>query len=170
MSLVTFPPRGYSMMLMMLNDDDGLPNLKGMRNRLLKIQTFITDHYIILTNLLYRVRTLTSHDTEESENSSESPHLGEIKRMRKQCVPGASRYSRAPGSRLVAILFSMKRGSLRACANSGYQALFSDFSSAGSVHFDPILDTATLIRFRSLTLNWMVLQSTLKTFFSVYST
>ena len=61
-----------------------------MRNRLLKIQTFITRHYIILTSLLYRVRTLTSHDTEESENSPESPHLGEIKRMRKYCVPGAS--------------------------------------------------------------------------------
>ena len=27
---------------------------------------------------------------EESENSSESPHLGEIKHMHKQCVPGAS--------------------------------------------------------------------------------
>ena len=32
----------------------------------------------------------TSHDTEESENSPESPHLGEIKHMRKQRVPGAS--------------------------------------------------------------------------------
>ena len=96
----------------MLNDDDGLPNLmcakckrrveslenhtwgrkslKGLRNHLVKIRTFITRHYIILTSLLYRVRTLTSHDTEESENSPESPHLGEIKRMRKQCVPGAS--------------------------------------------------------------------------------
>ena len=95
-----------------LNDDDGLPNLicakckqrveslenhtwgrkslKGMRNRLLKIQTFITYHYIILTSLLYRVQTLTSHDTEESENSLESPHLGKIKHMRKQCVPGTS--------------------------------------------------------------------------------
>ena len=31
-----------------------------------------------------------SHDAEESENSPESPHLGKIKRMRKQCVPGAS--------------------------------------------------------------------------------
>ena len=61
-----------------------------MRNRLLKMQTFITRHYIFLTSLLYRVRTLTSHDTEESENSPESLHLGEIKRMRKQCVPGAS--------------------------------------------------------------------------------
>ena len=68
----------------------GRESLKGMRNRLLKIQTFIAPHYIILTSLLYRVRTLTSHDTEESENSPESPHLGEIKRMRKQCVPGAS--------------------------------------------------------------------------------
>ena len=50
-------------------------SLKGMRNRLQKIQTFITRHYIILTSLLYRVRTLTSHDTEESENSLESPHV-----------------------------------------------------------------------------------------------
>ena len=40
--------------------------------------------------MLYRVRTLTSHNAEESENSPESPHLGEIKCMRKQCVPGAS--------------------------------------------------------------------------------
>ena len=72
-----------------LNDDDGLLNLicasgelkvwrtilkslKDMRNRLLKIQTFITRHYIILTSLLYWVQTLTSHDTEESENSPES--------------------------------------------------------------------------------------------------
>ena len=39
--------------------------------------------------MLYRVQTLTSHNMEESENSPESPHLGEIKRMRKQCVPGA---------------------------------------------------------------------------------
>ena len=29
-----------------------------------------------------------SSDTEKSENSLDSPHLGEIKRMRKQCVPG----------------------------------------------------------------------------------
>ena len=58
-----------------LNNDDGLPNLmcakckrrveslenhtwgrkslKGLRNRLLKIRTFITRHYIILTSLLY---------------------------------------------------------------------------------------------------------------------
>ena len=40
--------------------------------------------------MLYRVRTLTSHNAEESEKSPESQHLGEIKRMRKQCVPGAS--------------------------------------------------------------------------------
>ena len=39
---------------------------------------------------IYRVRNLTSHDKEESENNPETPHLGEIKRMRKQCVPGAS--------------------------------------------------------------------------------
>ena len=49
----------------------------------------ITRHYSILTSILYRVRTLTSRNAEESENSPESPHLGEIKRMRKQCVPGA---------------------------------------------------------------------------------
>ena len=105
-----------------LNDDDGLPNLmcakckrrveslenhtlgrkslKGMRNRLLKIRTFITRHNIILTSLLYQVQTLTSHDTEESENSPESPYLGEIKRMCKQCVPGTSPFARA-GERLV---------------------------------------------------------------------
>ena len=37
---------------------------------------------------------------EESENSPEFPHLGEIKCMRKQCVPGASHFLRAPGTRL----------------------------------------------------------------------
>ena len=63
----------------------GRKSLKGMRNRLLK--TFIRRHYVILTSIriLYRVQTLTSHNTEESENSPESPPLGEIKRMRKQC-------------------------------------------------------------------------------------
>ena len=103
-----------------LNDDNGLPNLmcakckrrveslenhtwgrkslKGLRNHLLKIRTFITRHYIILTSLLYRVRTLTSHDTEESENSPESTHLGEIKRMRKQCAPGASPFFARAGN------------------------------------------------------------------------
>ena len=103
-----------------LNDDDGLPNLmcakckrrveslenhtwsrkslKVLKNRLLKIRTFITPHYIILTSLLYRVRILTPHDTEESENSRESPHLGEIKRMRKQCVPGASPFLARAGN------------------------------------------------------------------------
>ena len=39
--------------------------------------------------MLYRVRALTSHNTEESENIPDSPHLGEIKRMRKHRVPGA---------------------------------------------------------------------------------
>jgi len=37
----------------------------------------------------YRIQILTLHNTEESENSPESPHLGEIKRMRKQCAPDA---------------------------------------------------------------------------------
>ena len=72
-----------------LNDDDGMcakckrrvervenhtwgrKSLKGIRNRLFKIRTFNTRHYIILTSLLYQVRTLTSHDTEKSENSPE---------------------------------------------------------------------------------------------------
>ena len=82
-----------------------LKSLKGMRNRLLKIQTFITRHYIILTSLLYRVR-MTSRDTEESENSPESP-FGEIKhlifivtfppgviRMNFELVAGASPFFR----------------------------------------------------------------------------
>ena len=30
-----------------------------------------------------------SHNTEESENSPESPYFGEIKHMCEQCVPGA---------------------------------------------------------------------------------
>ena len=49
----------------------------------------VTRHYSILTSILYRVRTLMSRNAEESENTPESPHLGEIKRMSKQCVPGA---------------------------------------------------------------------------------
>jgi len=32
---------------------------------------------------------LTSYTMDVSENNPESPHPGEIKRMRKQCVPGA---------------------------------------------------------------------------------
>ena len=38
-----------------------------------------------------------SHDTEESENSPESPHLGEIKHMRKQCVPDTSPFFTCAG-------------------------------------------------------------------------
>ena len=45
---------------------------------------------LLAAPVLYRVRTLTSDNTEESENSPESPHLGKIKCMRKQCVPGTS--------------------------------------------------------------------------------
>ena len=102
-----------------LNDDDSLSNLictkctqrvenhacilkllKGMRNRLLKIQTFITRHYIILTSLLYWVRTLTSHDTEESKNSPESPLLGEVKCMHS-VYQALLHFSHAPGMRLM---------------------------------------------------------------------
>ena len=53
------------------------------------IRTFITRHCNILISIHYRVRTLTSHNTEESENTPESPYLGEIKRIRRQCVPGS---------------------------------------------------------------------------------
>ena len=52
--------------------------------------------------MLYRVRTLTSHNAEESENSPESPHLGEIKHMRKQCVPGASPFFARAGDEATA--------------------------------------------------------------------
>ena len=45
--------------------------------------------------MLNRFRTLTSHNAEESENSPESPPLGEIKRMRKQFVPGGFSVFRA---------------------------------------------------------------------------
>ena len=41
-----------------------------------------------------------SHDTEELENSPESPHLGEIKHMRKQCAPGAPTFFDCTGMRL----------------------------------------------------------------------
>ena len=54
--------------------------------------------------MLYRVRTLTSHNAEESENSPESPHLGEIKRMRKQCVPGASPFFARAGDEATGLL------------------------------------------------------------------
>ena len=88
-------------LLLIENHTRGHKLLKGMRNRLLKIRTLITRHYVILTSILYRVRTLTSHNTEESENSPDSPHLGETKRMRKQCVPQALlHFSCVPGTRL----------------------------------------------------------------------
>ena len=96
------------------DDDDGLPNLmcakckqrveslenhtwghkplKGLRNCLLKIRTFITRHYnIILRSLLYRVQTLTSHNTRKNQKIVQSPHiLGRLNACAKQCVPGAS--------------------------------------------------------------------------------
>ena len=54
--------------------------LKGVRIAYWKSELSL--HAIILS----WVRTLTSHDTEESENSPQSPHLGEIKCIHKQCV------------------------------------------------------------------------------------
>ena len=59
----------------------------------------------ILTSILYRVRTLTSHNEEESENSPESPHLGEIKCMRKQCVPGAPPFFTCAGDKATICLY-----------------------------------------------------------------
>ena len=62
--------------------------------------------------MLNRVRTLTSHNAEESENSPESPHLGEIKRMRKQCVPGTSPFFARAGdeANLVTTIENTKYG------------------------------------------------------------
>ena len=88
----------------MLNYDDSLPNLVcevqaeswKFREPYLGSQIAeglacwksITHHYnIILTSILYQVQTLMSHNTEESENSPESPHLGETKRMRSVYQP-----------------------------------------------------------------------------------
>ena len=88
-----------------LNDDDGLLNLKcakckqsletvmidltKFKRSVAVLQSELTCHCNILITIPYRVQTLTSHNTEESENTPESPYLGEIKRMRKQCVPGS---------------------------------------------------------------------------------
>ena len=70
-----------------LNDDDDLPNLVCAKCKR-RVESLEICTWIILRSL--QVRTLTSHDMRESENSPEFPHLGEIKRMRKQCIPGAS--------------------------------------------------------------------------------
>ena len=56
------------------------------------IRTCIKHHYSILTSILYRVQTLTSHNTEESEYNLESLHRGEIKRtVRKREVKFTTR-------------------------------------------------------------------------------
>ena len=63
-------------------------------------------HYIILTRLLYQVRTLTSHDTEESENCLlilPKAYLGEIKHMGEQCVPGAPPFIVHAGDEAISI-------------------------------------------------------------------
>ena len=41
-----------------------------------------------------------SRNAEESENTPDSPHLGEIKHMRKQCVPGAPSFLACARTRL----------------------------------------------------------------------
>jgi len=90
----------------MLNDDDGSANLMcaKCKRRVESLETAMMNltkfkrsvavlqsehHYSIQTSMLHRVRTLMSYNAEESDNSPESPHLGEIKRMSKQCVLGA---------------------------------------------------------------------------------
>ena len=66
-------------------------NLTKFKRSVAVLQSELSLHHcIILTSILYRVQTLTSDNTEESENTPESPYLGEIKHMRKQCVPGIS--------------------------------------------------------------------------------
>ena len=40
-----------------------------------------------------------SRNVEESENTPESSHLGEIKHMRKQCVPGAPSFLACAGDK-----------------------------------------------------------------------
>ena len=62
-----------------------------------------------------RVQTLTSNNTEESENSLEAPHLGEIKRMRTQCEPGASPFFARAGDEA-----SMCRTNLRMAVQRKY--------------------------------------------------
>ena len=73
------------------------------------IRTFITRHCNILISIHYRVRTLTPHNTEESENTPESPYLGEIKRMRK-LVSCPAYFSHAEGKN------SLVNGLFRLCS------------------------------------------------------
>ena len=73
-----------------------LKSLKSMRNRLLKIHytpLYYPDKFTISSP------NSTSHDTEESENIPESPHLGEIKRMRS-VYQALLRFSRAQVTKL----------------------------------------------------------------------
>ena len=74
-----------------LNDDDGLPNFMCAKCkwRVEKFREPYLGSQVAEGHVKSLAETLTSHDTEESENSPESPHLGEIKCMCKQCVPGA---------------------------------------------------------------------------------
>ena len=54
----------------------GLEVAEGHKKSLTENPNFDYTPLYYPDKLLYRVRTLTSHDTEESENSPESPHLG----------------------------------------------------------------------------------------------
>ena len=85
-------------LLRLENHTWGRKSLKGMRNRLLK--TFITRHYIILTSILYRVRTLT-HITRKNQKIARTPHiLGRLNACANSVYKALLRFSRAPGMRL----------------------------------------------------------------------
>ena len=77
----------------------GRKSLKGLRIRLLKIQTFITSHYIILTSLLYRVQTLMSHNM-ENPKIAQSPHiLGRLNACTNSVYRALLRFSHTPGDK-----------------------------------------------------------------------
>ena len=96
----------------MLNDDDSLLNLgcakckqrvESLETAMINLTTKFKRSVAVLQSELrytplyypdkYTILSLNSdvtYNTEESENTPESPYLGEIKRMHKQCVPGVS--------------------------------------------------------------------------------
>ena len=67
-------------------------NLTKFKRSVAVLQSELSLHAII-DKYAISSRTLTSHNTEESENSR-SPH---IKCMRKQCVPGTPPFFACPG-------------------------------------------------------------------------
>ena len=72
-----------------LNDNDGLPNLVCKVQAGVESLDYCDDGPCGHGKWIKDQETLMSHNTEESENSPESPYFGEIKHMCEQCVPGA---------------------------------------------------------------------------------